>query len=120
MDRAAVTYFTLPWLRVGMVSQETVTSPAGKVLVQAGAMLTAEQLHALRASGVKGMEITPPAGAVPSRSLPDARELAPPLEERLRERFRHQDFDHPLIRALVRQCVLREMLENAEADDYDS
>ncbi|HSH30673.1 MAG TPA: hypothetical protein VK971_12250 [Thiohalobacter sp.] len=107
----ATTTKDLDELREGMVLGADVTSPRGRMLLGAGAILSERHLRLLAANGVKRVEVEPP-GQTPGRPVP-ATDPAQ-LEARLETRFAHNDTAHPLIRALKRICRSRN--EGGETD----
>ena len=117
-----MSYFTLTWLREGMIVQRTVSDRSGKVLVKAGAILTAQDLVRLEAEDIKGVEVQ--VADTPPISLPEQHSAGPQtpeqIEQRLEQRFRHLDPEHPLVKELLRLCRMRETLHLAEPSGYDS
>lgn len=117
-----MSYFTLTWLREGMVVQRTVSDRSGKVLVKAGAILTAQDLVRLEAEDIKGVEVL--IADAPSTSLPEQHSAGPQtpeeIEQRLEQRFRHLDKEHPLVKELLRLSRMRETLHQAEPSQHDS
>ncbi len=117
-----MSYFTLGWLREGMIVLRTVSDRKGKVLIKAGSALTAQDLSWLEQEGVKGLEVQAPAQAataLPER-LGSGPETPEQFEERLQQRFRHLDHDHPLVKELLRLYRMRETLHHVESNGYDS
>lgn len=117
-----MSYFTLAWLREGMVVLRTVSDPHGKVLVKAGTPLTAQDLAILQAAGVKGVDVQVPAEARNSAAPSHINQSESPeqTELRLEQRFRHLDKEHPLVKELQRLYRLREILHAVEHTRHDS
>ncbi len=117
-----MSYFTLGWLREGMIVLRTVSDSKGQVLIKAGAVLTAQDLSRLEQEGVKGLEVQAPAQAttaLPER-LGSGPETPEQFEERLQQRFRHLDQEHPLVKELVRLYRMRETLHQMESNGHGS
>lgn len=117
-----MSYFTLGWLREGMVVLRTVSDRNGKVLVKSGATLTAQDLTRLAAEQIKGVDVQVPAES--QNSVQDTQPSDPESTEqaalRLEQRFRHLDNDHPLVKELRRLYRMRETLHAAEHTHDDS
>lgn len=117
-----MSYFTLGWLREGMIVLRTVSDHKGQVLVKAGAALTAQDLTRLEQEGVKGLEVQVPAQATTAlpEHLGSGPETPEQFEQRLQQRFRHLDQEHPLVKELLRLYRMRETLHQVESNGYDS
>jgi len=117
-----MSYFTLGWLREGMVVLRAVSDRNGKVLVKPGAVLTAQDLARLGAENIKGVEVQMPAES--TNKAPENRssnlESIEQAELRLEQRFRHLDNDHPLVKELRRLYRMREMPHAPEHRNHDS
>lgn len=117
-----MSYFTLGWLREGMIVLRTVSDLKGRVLVKAGAALTAQDLARLEQEGVKGLEVQVPAQAATAlpEHLGNGPETPEQFEQRLQQRFRHLDLEHPLVKELLRLYRMRETLHQAGTNGYAS
>lgn len=117
-----MSYFSLGWLREGMIVLRTVSDHKGIVLIKAGAALTAQDLARLEREGVKGLEVQVPAQATTSlpERLGSGPETPEQFEQRLQQRFRHLDQEHPLVKELMRLYRMRETLHQSESPVYDS
>lgn len=117
-----MSYFTLGWLREGMIVLRTVSDRKGRVLVKAGAALTAQDLSRLEHEGVKGLEVQVPAQAATAlpEHLGSGPETPEQFEQRLQQRFHHLDLEHPLVKELLRLYRMRETLHQAEPNGYAS
>lgn len=118
-----MSYFTLAWLREGMVVLQTVCDVDGKVLFKTGTTLSARDLSRLQTAGIKGIDVQVPTeahnGLAPSQ-LGQGGDSAEQTELRLEQRFRHLDKEHPLVKELQRLYRLREILHAVEHTRHDS
>jgi hypothetical protein len=90
-------------LELGMVVARDVTGRSGEVLICAGTPLRERELRMLATWGVGSVWVEADEAIVadPAEGL-DARE-----EARIRERFQHNDLEHPFVRELFAQACLR-------------
>lgn len=116
-----MSYFTLGWLREGMIVLRTVSNSKGQILVKAGAVLSMQDLSRLEQEGVKGLEVQAPAQAATAlpRHLGSGPETPERFELRLQQRFRHLDPAQPLVKELLRLCRMRETLPQTEPNGHD-
>ncbi len=83
-----------------------ITDTSGRLLVAAGAVLTERHLEALRTWDVPSLRIVQPEEEDPSRAAP-LQPLSQEEEARVRDLFRHNDLDHPVMQILLEQSLER-------------
>ncbi|ANA40895.1 MULTISPECIES: hypothetical protein [Geobacter] len=101
-------------LDVGMTLAADVIDRTGRLLLGAGAELTAKHLHIFRTWGVAEADIDglddDPASHIPQEISPA--ELAA-AEEALRPLFLHTDLEHPAMREIMRLGAVRKAMHGA-------
>lgn len=108
-------------LQAGMVLADDLTDRMGKLLMTKGTVLTEKNLKICKMWGVIEAQIEGVSSDDVNSSVLDDYDPAAiaGFSESVRERFCHNDMDHPVIRELVRLCVLRAAEgRNSDADDF--
>lgn len=98
-----------------MVLAEPVHDAQGRLLMPRDTELGDRHLRAFQLWGIMSVKILGP-GSTEPEPPPISPENLARAEALVRERFRHNDLEHPLIAAIVRICVLREARRLADQE----
>jgi hypothetical protein len=102
-------------LEGGMVLAESVHDAQGRLLIQRDTELTDRHLRAFQLWGIQSVRILGPGSNEPEPP-PISSEILARAEALVRERFRHNDLEHPLIVAILRVCLMREARRLADGE----